>query len=157
MKLSTLLVTFFILVLVELTCLHYLGVFQVKPDLFLLFVFISALFFPLRWSISMAVLAGVFKDALGMGSFGINIVLFSLWSILIKEICHEISIDDNLTRMLFIFVIALVHNIINGLVAVYLGSFIPLGIFLRIVLLGSLYTALLLPLILKLTKANIYD
>lgn len=154
MKLSTLLITSFILGMIHLTCLHYFGIFQAKPDLFLLIVFISALYFQLRWAIVVAVLAGLFKDIFGMGSFGIDILLFCLWSFLIKETCRRISIDDNLTRMLFIFIIALVHNIISGLAVVYLGSFIPFGIFVRIVFLGSLYTALLLPLILKLTKAN---
>ena len=154
MKLSTLLITFFILVIIQITLLHYFSIFQVTPDLFLLIVFVSALFLQLGWAIFVAVLAGIFKDVLGMGSFGIDILLFSLWSLLIKEACRKLAIDDNFSRVLFIFIIALVHNIISGLTAIYFGSFIPLGIFIRIVFLGSLYTALLLPLILKVTKAN---
>jgi len=155
MKLSTFLIVAIILGFAQVTCINYFSIFQIKPDLFLLIVFIAALFFELRYAITVAVLTGIFKASFGMGAVGIDILLFSLWSFLIIKISRKISIDDSLTRVLLFFVIALLQNISTGVILIYLGNYIPFGIFLRIVLLSSLYTAIFLPLVLKLAKAKI--
>ncbi|PIP19972.1 MAG: hypothetical protein COX41_00005, partial [Candidatus Omnitrophica bacterium CG23_combo_of_CG06-09_8_20_14_all_41_10] len=94
-------------------------------------------------------LAGIFKDAFSLTPPGVNTILFPMWIFLIAKLIHEVSIDDNLTRMLLLFVVVLLNNIISGLVLIYSGGFLPLGIFLRITLLASIYTALILPLILR--------
>jgi hypothetical protein len=76
-------------------------------------------------------------------------LLFTLWGFLIIELNKKISIDNDLRRVVLIFILAIMHNTIRGLIFVYLGNFIPVGIFFRTVSLGSIYTAAVLPLLFK--------
>jgi hypothetical protein len=55
-------------------------------------------------------------------------------------------------RIGLVFIIATIHNIITGLIFIYSGNFIPLGIFLRSVSLESLYTAVVLPLVIRIIR-----
>ena len=155
MRVSVFLVIALILAVFQLTSLSYFRLFGVSPDLFLVCVFIASLFFKLRWSIIFSVLLGIFKDSFSPDTFGLNIILFSLWSFLIVQVSRKITIDDNITRALLLFIVALLQNIISGLLLFYSGGNVPTGIFLRIVFLGSLYTALTLPLILKIVKIRL--
>ena len=155
MKFTKLLVITLILGLLQLTLLQYFRVFGVKPDLLLAIVVIASLSLRIRWAILFGALVGLFKDIFGLNSFGLNILLFSCWSFLMAKISRKVSIEDGLSAALLAFVIALLQNIMSGLVIIYSGESVPIGIFLRIVLLGSLYTALTLPLILKFAKVKI--
>ena len=155
MKLVTLSIIAFALGLFQLTFLHYFKVFGAQPDLFLVSVVIASLFLEERQAIIFSIAVGIFKDVFALPAFGLDILLFALWSFLIVKITRKVSIEDNLTRTLLVFIIALLQNIASGLALAYSGSFIPLGIFLRVVFLGSLYTALTLPLILKIVKVRI--
>ena len=59
------------------------------------------------------------------------------------------SIDDNLRRAILILIIAVLHSIATGIIALLLGNPVPLGIFLRVTFFGALYTLLITPLIFK--------
>jgi rod shape-determining protein MreD len=155
MKLSTLTVVALILGFFQLTLLHYFKVFGAQPDLFLVSVILASLFLPERRAIIFSIAVGVFKDTFGLHTFGLNILLFAIWSFLIVKVTRKVAIEDNLSRLLLLFIVALLHNIISGLALVYSGNFIPAGIFLRAVFLGALYTGLTLPLILKIIKVRI--
>lgn len=155
MKLSVFLVIALILAVFQLTFLNYFRLFGVSPDFFLVCVFIASLFFELRWSIIFSVALGIFKDSFSPDTFGLNIILFSLWSFLIVKVSRKVTIEDNITRTFLLFIVALLQNIISGLLLFYSGGNVPTGIFLRIVFLGSLYTALSLPLILKIIKIRL--
>ncbi len=141
--------------LFQATLLNYFSIFGVKPDLLLATVVIAGFFLELRWAIVFGVLAGIFKDAFGLSPFGLNILLFALWGYLVNKLSRKISIEDNIAAAVLVFIIALLQNIASGFVIIYSGSFVPFGIFLRIVFLSSLYTALTLPLIFKIAKIRI--
>ncbi len=155
MRVSKLLLITLALGVLQLTCVEYLRVFGIKPDLLLLSVVIAGLFLEMRWAIIFGIAVGVFKDIFGLNNFALDVFLFGLWGFLTAKVSRKISIEDNLSAALLLFIIALLQNIFSGLVFVYSGNFVPPGIFLRIVLLGSLYTALALPLILKVAKVKI--
>ena len=140
-----------ILGILQVTLLNSFKVFGVKPDLLLIIIFIAALSLELKPALGIGLLAGIFKDAFSLTPPGVSTILFPVWIFLIAKLIREVSIDDNLTRMLLFFVVVLLNNIISGLVLIYSGVFLPLGIFLRITLLASIYTTLVLPLILKFT------
>ena len=155
MKLSKLLIITLILGVFQLTLLGHFRIFGIKPDLLLVTVVLASLFLEMRWAIVFGVGVGIFKDIFSLNPFGLNILLFGLWSFLSAKISREITIEDTLSVTLLVLVIALLQNIASGLVVIYSGNFVPLGIFLRISLFGSLYTALTLPLILKVIRVRI--
>jgi rod shape-determining protein MreD len=141
--------TIIIFALLQATILNYVNIFNAKPDLLLISVIIASLFFKPRWAISLSIFSGVLKDIFSVNVFGINTILFFLWSLLIIKLSREISFDSNYVRLVFIFIIAILNNIITRLIFLFLGNFISLGLFLRITFIGSLYTALIFPLALK--------
>jgi len=155
MKASKLLIVTLILGVFQLSLLEYFRIFGIKPDLLLVTVVMASLFLEMRWAIVFGVAVGTFKDIFGLSPFGLNILLFGLWSFLSAKISRKISIEDNLSATLLVLVIALLQNIAMGLALIYSGDFVPCGIFLRISLLGSFYTALTLPLILKAARVRI--
>lgn len=134
--------------MLQVTILNYFKIFGVKPDLLLISVVIASLFFEFKWAFILSVFAGLFKDIFGANIFGINTLLFPLWSFLIVRLNKQITIDYNFVRIALIFIISLLHNTITGLILIYSGNLILLGLFLRIVSLQSIYTAVVLPLIL---------
>ena len=152
MKVTVLLIIALILGIFQLTFLEYFMIFGIKPDLLLVTVVIAGLFLETRPAVIFGIFAGIFKDIFSLSPFGLNVLLFSVWGVLVAKISRKISREDNIASALLVFIIALLQNITTGLVVIYSGSFVPVGIFLRIVLLGSLYAALTLPVILKFAK-----
>jgi len=138
-----------ILGILQLTVLDYFKVFNLKPDLFLIAAVMAGLIFNLRWALALSIFAGLFKDIFGVTSFGLNSLLFPLWGLLIVRLAREVSLDNIFMRMGLVFIICVIHNTISGIIFIYSGNFVPLGIFLRIVCFGSLYTALISPLLFK--------
>ncbi len=155
MKLSFLAFLALALGIFQLTLLDYFRVFGARPDLFLVCVVIASLFLSPRQAILFSIALGVFKDSFSPQAFGLDILLFSLWSYLIINVTRSVSLEDNLSQALLAFVAALLQNIVSGAILAYSGSFIPFGIFTRIVFIGSIYTALVFLLILKLVRARI--
>jgi len=133
----------------QLSIADFFKVFGVKPDLLLICVVFASLNFNLRWALIFSVFAGVFKDVFSANTFGLNTLLFALWSFLIVRLAREISIDDEILRAILILAAVALHNIICGLVFIYCGKFIPPGIIVRIVLIESVYTALVSPLVFR--------
>lgn len=137
-----------ILAIFQVTLLDYFKIFGVKPDLLLISIVIISLC-PLkpRWILFFSIFAGILKDALTISTFGINTLLFPLWSLLIIRLSKKISLDNNFIRALLIYIISVFNSIMMKFIFLSLGKSILLGIFLRITFLESLYTALVLPLL----------
>lgn len=148
----------FLLVLVligifQVTFLEFFKLFGLKPDLLLIGMVVANLFFSRRsWAILFSIFAGAFKDIFTTGAFGINIVLFSLWSFLIARLSKKIALDTDFMRLALVFLVCLLHNIITGLIFANQGRGIIWGMFLRIVTIGSLYTTLVSALLFRLTR-----
>jgi len=155
MKTSKFLLITLILAVFQLILADYFKIFGVKPDLILASAVMAGIFLEIRWAVIFGVAAGIFKDIFSLSFFGPDIFFFGLWSFLCAKLSRKITVEDNLTLSLLVFVVALVQNILSGLLLIYSGNFVPLGIFLRIIILGSLYTALATSLILKIVKVKI--
>ena len=152
MKIFIFIAVIIIFALLQATILNYVNIFNVKPDLLLISVIIVSLFFKPRWAISLSIFAGVLKDIFSVNVFGLNLILFFLWSLLIIKLSRKMSFDSNYVRLVFIFIIAILNDIITRLIFIFLGNFISLGLFLRITFVESLYTALTFPLALKFAR-----
>jgi rod shape-determining protein MreD len=138
--------------LLQSTLLNYVRVFAVKPDILLINVVIASLYFDWGWGLFFSISAGLIKDIFVTYPFGINTVLFTAWSVVIMQLVKKITLDSRAIRTLLIFTVALLNDTITSLILISGGSFIPLGIFLRISLLGAVYTASVWPLIFKIVR-----
>ena len=138
--------------ILQVTILDSFKIFNIKPDLLLISVVLCSLLFRPRWAFIFSIFAGIFKDAFSANVFCMNTILFMLWCFIILKLTRQIDIDNNLMRIGLVFIIAIIHNIITGLIFIYSGNFIPLGIFLRSVSLDSLYTAVVLPLVIRIIR-----
>lgn len=144
-------------VLLQLSFLNIFSISGVKPNFILIFVIIAALNFEISISIVFGIFAGLLKDIFITDLPGINIFLFALWVLLINRLSRKIFIDNNVTCMILVFSVALLNGIALNLIYLFLAKPLPVGIFLRISFLESIYTALFFPLVFKITKPFIYN
>ncbi|OQB09982.1 MAG: rod shape-determining protein MreD [Candidatus Omnitrophica bacterium ADurb.Bin205] len=126
----------------QITILEHFKFFGVKPDLIMVAVFTGAVYLRPKPALAVGLFAGIFKDTFSLYLFGVNTVLFPIWVLLIAKLIRRVSIEDNLSRTLLITAVALLNNLIIGLTLVYTGVSLSLGIFTRILVFSSVYTAL---------------
>lgn len=115
--------------------------FSAAPDLLLILVFIFGLTLNFWQAFLLGAISGIIKDSFSLSPLGFNALVFSGWAAFIYYISRRVSIEDFISRSLVLLSVALVNNILLGLFLIYSGSLIPLGIFLRLVTVSSLYTA----------------
>ena len=124
----------------QVTLIDSFKIFNVKPDLLLIIAIIASFFFDFKEALVLSVFAGVLKDILGTDVFGMHTLLFPLWIFLIERLNRQVPIDQDLIRLILIFVITFLHHMLRGLILVWLGQQIRSGIFLRILFVESIYT-----------------
>lgn len=147
----------FILTLFEVTTLDSFKIFNVKPNLILIGVVIISLFLDLKWVMSLSLFAGISKDIFSLNSFGTHTLLFPLYSLAIIELSKKIPLDNNILRCGLLFILMVINDVVIRIIFIFLGrSVAPLGIFLRITFLETIYTTALLPLVIKVTKPEVY-
>ncbi|KPK97985.1 MAG: hypothetical protein AMJ95_06285 [Omnitrophica WOR_2 bacterium SM23_72] len=134
----------------QVTLIESFKIFNIKPDLLLMIAVIASFVFDFKEALVLSVFAGVLKDILGTDVFGMHTLLFPLWTFLIERLNRQFPIDHDLIRLTIIFIITFLHHMLRGLILVWLGQQIRSGIFLRILLVESLYTTLVFPWVNKL-------
>ncbi|MFA5115115.1 MAG: rod shape-determining protein MreD [Candidatus Omnitrophota bacterium] len=141
----------FAAVLLQVMLIDRFKIFGAKPDLILIALVIMAglYLFQLPWLLVLAFISGALKDIFSGNAFGVNTVLFCCFAVLIVRVSRRISIEGKLRRAALILAIALLDAVGVRVFSVFLGSSASWGIFLRISLLSSLYTALLSLLIMR--------
>jgi len=140
-----------ILGLLEVTFLQIFKFLHLIPDLLLIAAVTVSLTMDFKTAFVLCVFAGLLKDTFSTNPFGINIVLFALSSFAIAKLSKKISLDYDIIRFVLFFIIALIHNIISAILLFYSGAFVPLGLVLRNVIIGSAYTAAVFPLLFKMS------
>ncbi|PIQ86759.1 MAG: hypothetical protein COV73_04230 [Candidatus Omnitrophica bacterium CG11_big_fil_rev_8_21_14_0_20_43_6] len=130
----------------------FLNFFQCKPDLLLIFTVGLVFYTDFKTAFLFGILAGLVKDVFLPWHFAINTVCFGTWSYCVYRLSGQITIEEDYVRWGIILVAALLNNFIIGLQSVTTGNIMPPGIFLRNLIIVSVYTTLLSPLVFKLTK-----
>jgi len=141
-----------ILATLQLSWPSALTVFNIKPDLLLIFAVSSVFYFNFKVALAAAIFAGLLKDAFLPSGAAINTLLFSIWSYLTFRLSSQISTENNYIRLAIVLILALLNNAVLGIQSLNSGNFIPVGIFLRNLLISSLYTGAVSPLIFKLNR-----
>lgn len=147
-----LLLLLIVLATLELTWPKFLTFFYARPDLLLIFVIAAVFYLDFKLALVISILCGLFKDIFLPVGFGVNTILFSIWCFSIAMLLRQISTEFSFLPFVLVLVVALFNNIIKGFVTVNLGSIIPLSIFLRNLIIPSVYTAGISVLVFKLTK-----
>jgi rod shape-determining protein MreD len=140
------------LAIVQLAWPSFLSPFNIKPDLLLVFAVSLVFYFNLGAAIALGAACGLLKDAFLPQAAAINAVLFAVWIYSAFKLSSQISTDDDYARLSLILIAILLNNIVMGLRVLSLGGYVPAGIFLRNIIVGTLYSAAFSPLILKLTR-----
>jgi len=131
---------------------NFLNFFYCKPDLLLIFMVALVFYTDFKTALFFGILAGLTKDIFLPWSLPINTICFSIWSYLIYRLSRQISTEEDYVRWSIVLVAALLNNFSIGLQGLATGNIIPPGIFLRNLIIVSVYTTLLSPLVFKLTK-----
>jgi rod shape-determining protein MreD len=148
MKKRFFLLALIMLAIFQVTLLDGFKVFYIKPDFLFISVVLAALFFDLKWAVIFGASAGALKDIFSLSAFGLNTVLFAAWTYLVAKLSRKISIENDLLRAVLIFVITFSNAVVTRSIFFFLGEInMPLGIFLRVGLLESLYAAIISPLL----------
>ncbi len=152
MKKYFFLLTLVILATLQLTWPGFLTFFNARPDLLLIFAISAVFYLDFKIALLLSILCGLLKDAFLPHDFGVNTILFSIYCYAIWRLCRQISTEHDFIRLALVLAAALFNNIISGLQTVHLGNIIPAGIFLGNLVIPSVYTAAVSPLVFKLTK-----
>jgi rod shape-determining protein MreD len=148
---------FFLLAIVILATLGlnwpvFLNFFYCKPDLLLIFMVALVFYTDFKTALIFGILAGLAKDLFLPGLTAVNTICFSIWSYSVYRLIRQVSTEEAYVRWAIVLVVALLNNLVIGLQSIAAGNIISPGIFLRNLIIVSVYTTALSPLIFKLTK-----
>lgn len=129
-----------------------LSFFNCKPDLLLVLAVVSVFYFNFKAALIFSVFCGILKDVFLFSSFALNTILFSFWVYLIYKLCAQISAENDYVRFAIVMAVCFLNNAAIGLQSVYSGNNILPVIFLRNLIIPSIYTAAVSFLIFKLVK-----
>jgi len=141
-----------ILALFQATILDFFKLWNVKPDLLLVCAVFSGIFFELKYALFFGLWAGFLKDALTLNTFALNIFYFPALAFFTNRLIKKIPIETAPIRMALIFVSVALVSLLNKFFQSFGENYITLGIYLRVTLLESLYTALVSSLIFKIIR-----
>ena len=148
---------FFLLIIIILATLGlnwpiFLNFFYCKPDLLLIFMVALVFYTDFKTALIFGILSGLAKDVFLPWALPINTICFSIWSYSVYLLSRQISTEEAYVRWIIVLVVGLLNNFIIGIQSLAIGNIMPPGIFLRNLIIVSVYTSLLSPLIFKLTK-----
>jgi rod shape-determining protein MreD len=152
MKKCLLLLAIIILLTLQLAWPGFLIFFNCKPDLLLVFAVSLVFYLDFKTALIFGILSGLAKDMFLPVTFATNTISFSLLSYLIHILARRVSTETNYVRFAIILIASFLNNIVAGLGIIRAGNIIPLGIFLRNLIILSVYSMALSPLIFKLIK-----
>jgi rod shape-determining protein MreD len=158
MKKFLIILAIILLATLQLNWPGFLYFFRCQPDLLLIFAVALVFYTDFKFALFCGVLSGLAKDVFLPWSLGVNTLLFSILVYGVSRLNRQISSDEFYVRPVVVLVCSLLNNFIIGLQSVSAGNIMPPGIFLRNLILVSLYSTLISPLIFKLTeKINALD
>jgi len=152
MKIILLLLVIVLLTVLQLTWPGFLIFFNCKPDLLLVFAVALVFFMNFRIAFLFAVLTGIVKDLFLPTGLAVNTISFGGWSYLVFRLSTQISTDNEYVRLFTLLVVLFLNSLITGLIILHSGNTVSPGIFFRNLVIPSVYSIALSPLIFKLIK-----
>ncbi|MFA4988990.1 MAG: rod shape-determining protein MreD [Candidatus Omnitrophota bacterium] len=125
---------------IQLNWPSFLVFFNNRPDLLLAFAIASAFRFNFRTALLLGLVSGLLKDAFLPSAVAVNTFTFGIWVYLVFRLSSQISTDNDYVRLAVMLIVALLNNLVLGFHVLGAGSYLPAGIFLRNLVLSSIYT-----------------
>jgi rod shape-determining protein MreD len=139
----------FLLILSQATICDYLKLFNIKPNLILIALMIVSISFKLEWSLIFSLILGALTDLLGISKPGISVLFFPLLCFLIIKLSRKITLDNAYIFSAFTGILVVIYGLTTRFFLLSLGNSISIGIFLRVIFIESIYTALISLIIFK--------
>lgn len=130
------------LAFIQVSVLEPLRVFGVKPDLLLISVVVSGIYFEFGWAIFFSLFAGILKDVFSVGDFGMSTLFFPVLAFLIIQLNKRLTIENAVSCGVVTFLASLVYDGLVRSLAVYMNDFVSYPVFFRVSILGALYTSI---------------
>lgn len=90
---------FILFFLLESTVLNRLSVYGASPQLLIIFVIFSGLFYGVSAGLGTGLAAGLLKDIMGIGIFGLNIVIFGTLGLVAGFLSDKVYRENILTQI----------------------------------------------------------
>jgi rod shape-determining protein MreD len=144
------------LALIQVSLLEPLRIFGVKPDLLLISVVISAIYFEFGWAVSFSLFAGILKDTFSAGDFGMSTLFFPVVALLIIQLNKRLTIENYISCSVVTFLASIIYDGLVRSLSMYMNDFVSYPVFFRVSILGALYTAVVFFVVLRSIKKIIY-
>lgn len=128
--------------LVQVSFLDRIQFFGAKPDLFLALTVIAAVTLNPPRAFWIGLFGGLLKDVLDSGPFAINVIMFPLMAFIISRLNRTLSLENRLSCSIITALAVIILNIGAWIALAYSQVSVPHGVFLRIMFLEALITAL---------------
>ncbi|MDD4899866.1 MAG: rod shape-determining protein MreD [Candidatus Omnitrophica bacterium] len=152
MKKRTLYLVIVLLALFQATLLNYFRIFNVKPDLLLICAVFVGLVFELKHALLFSLVLGFLKDAFTAQVFAAHIFYFPFLAAVTFFLAKKIPIETTLVRTVLIFLAVILIDLLKKFFQFSAGNYFTLGVYSKVIILESLYTALVSPLIFKVLR-----
>ena len=128
---------------IQATIVPVFAVFQVKPDLVLILAVAACFYFDYVPAVVFAVVAGAAKDLFAVQPFGMYTLLLPLMAFAVLKAKKEIELDAPVVRLLFLLVFVCVFEAVFTGVSFLQHANISGATFAKVIVIESLYTAVL--------------
>ena len=94
----------FLFFIIDTVWMDRFAVNDARPDLLIIFVIFFGFFYGRGLGLEVGLVSGLLKDALGIGFFGTNIIIFGLLGFTAEIISEGVVKDNVLTQFMFAFI-----------------------------------------------------
>ncbi len=116
----------FLLLTIEEVALHHFNMKGILPDTLMIFVIFFGLFSGIRLGIEAGLVCGFIKDVLGVGVFGLNILVFGLIGLICGALTDKVYKEHIVTQFAIVFMVSLIVSGLHLWHALYTALVAPL-------------------------------
>jgi len=142
-------VSIILLIFMQLSWPGFLYFFNCKPDLLLVFAISLSFFTDLKTTLIFSVLAGLAKDFFAFPPLAVNTISFGAFSYFAYKLSTQISSENEYVRLFIVLSAVFLNNLVLGILVVNSQNTVSPGIFLRTLVVPSVYSSLLSPFVFK--------
>ena len=137
-------IIFILLYFLQINVFNNFTIFDVKPNLFIIFIFSIGMKYNKLFSGIVGAIIGFLLDLLISSKIGINMILFGGLGFIISYISEILFVENKLTNILIVFVSTILLETIKYLLSIlFMHINIEIDIFICITIIESIYNILL--------------